>query len=82
MPFGHVVTTGQPPSTLQLQHRPGEFKVGDHSSNRWLMKDVRLGPQWATHGSRYVEMLTEQCSEKTLEYITEHDGFFWVSITL
>jgi hypothetical protein len=28
MPFGHVVTTNQHPSGIQLQHHhPGEFKV-------------------------------------------------------
>jgi hypothetical protein len=27
MPYGHVITTGQPPQTIRLQHHPGDLKV-------------------------------------------------------
>jgi hypothetical protein len=27
MPYGHVVATGQPAHTIQLQHHPAELKV-------------------------------------------------------
>ena len=27
MPYGHVIATGQHPSSIQLQHHPGELKV-------------------------------------------------------
>jgi hypothetical protein len=27
MPYGHVITTGQPPRTIQLQHHPADLKV-------------------------------------------------------
>lgn len=31
MPYGHVIATGQPPGTIQIQHHPADLKVIDRT---------------------------------------------------